>query len=205
MIGSDMSRIHAAYAAQSIVGGLLLAAAWSKARDISAFVSGVKDYRVVPQSLATPTAVLVIVLEAALGLLHVGGVAAAFVVSATLGLFGCFGIALAINLRRGRTMPCHCMGHDDDSSLQTAALRLISLAMLEGISAYLSIGSAYDGAPITRPHAIGDVVEISTWIALAAQIVIWLPATRSLTTVVADMTRHRPINSRGIMRHADMA
>lgn len=91
------------------LGVLLLGAAWHKALPASRFEAILADYRLLPAPLCKLAARLVPALEALLGLGWLTGFAMAAVAPLTAGLFAVYGLAIAVNLLRGREhIDCGC-------------------------------------------------------------------------------------------------
>lgn len=91
------------------LAALFAASAAHKARDYSEFAGVVRDYRVAPDALAPLVSRIVIASEAmiAIGLLVPASRAVAAFFGA--GLFLVYGVAIAVNLARGRTeIDCGC-------------------------------------------------------------------------------------------------
>jgi len=91
------------------LGALLLGAAWHKARQGPRFEAILADYRVLPGAVVAIAARLVPAVEALLGLAWLVGFAVPLVASLTAGLFAAYGLAIAVNLLRGRVhIDCGC-------------------------------------------------------------------------------------------------
>lgn len=91
------------------LGALLLGAAWHKARQGSRFEAILADYQVLPGTVIGIAARLVPALEALLGLAWLVGWSLPLVATLTAGLFAVYGLAIAINLLRGRSdIDCGC-------------------------------------------------------------------------------------------------
>lgn len=94
----------------SVAMGLLLAgAAWHKARAFAVFAAVLSDYRLLPPWLVAPAACLLPLAEAALAIVWLSGRAQLLVATLTAGLFALYGVAIAVNLLRGRVhISCGC-------------------------------------------------------------------------------------------------
>ena len=91
------------------LGALLLGAAWHKARQGPGFEAILAEYKLLPGAVIGVAARLVPALEAVLGLAWVAGFALPLVASLTAVLFAVYGLAIAINLLRGRRhIDCGC-------------------------------------------------------------------------------------------------
>jgi hypothetical protein len=92
------------------LAALFASAAAHKARGLAAFRAAVADYRLLPQALAPAAATALVAAEVAAALsLLVGPRAAAALAAA--GLLALYGVAIAVNLARGRRdIDCGCGG-----------------------------------------------------------------------------------------------
>ncbi|MDH4253616.1 MAG: methylamine utilization protein MauE [Gammaproteobacteria bacterium] len=88
---------------------LLGTAAWHKAAGGAAFRDTLQDYRLLPDRLLAPMQRAIPLGEAALAIGWLAGVPQRPVALATAGLMGIYGLAIAINLLRGRVhIGCGC-------------------------------------------------------------------------------------------------
>lgn len=94
----------------SVAFGLLLAAAaWHKARSFRQFTAVVGDYRLLPRFAVAPAAGLVVLTEAVLAVGWLSNAATAWVAPLTAAMLALYGMAIAINLARGRVhISCGC-------------------------------------------------------------------------------------------------
>lgn len=105
----------------AVLSVIFLTGAWQKLRDLALFEANVENYRLLPDGLAWPTAILLPVWELAAGamlLLEATRPAGAVL---AIGLLSVVTAAVAINLLRGRTgIDCGCGslgGHVGDQTL----------------------------------------------------------------------------------------
>jgi uncharacterized membrane protein YphA (DoxX/SURF4 family) len=91
-----------------ILGGTFLLSGLLKLRDPDGFTSAVDDYRVLPQRLVRPVALVVPFLELTLGTaLLIGWWVRPAAFLSTLLLLS-FAVAVGVNLKRERAVACHC-------------------------------------------------------------------------------------------------
>ena len=126
--------------AAGFIALLLVRAAFHKATDFVAFTGTLSDYRILPDTLVTPAAVMLAVVEAglALGLLWSETRPYAGVLSA--GLLAVYAAAMAGPLMQGRTeISCGCGGPTDHLSpallIRNGLLGLIALAAAAPVTA----------------------------------------------------------------------
>ena len=93
-----------------VLGTLVFAAAVAgKLRHWSEFTGVVANYKLLPQRLATPVAVLVVALESLVVASLLTGFSLAAGALLGVGLLGVFAVAMAVNLARGRRLiDCGC-------------------------------------------------------------------------------------------------
>ncbi|GBQ29131.1 MauE/DoxX family redox-associated membrane protein [Gluconacetobacter sacchari] len=105
------------------IGTLLLAAGIAKLRDHDTFLTTLAAYRLVPGTLLEPAAWVLAGAETAMGASLLAGFAPfAAGIGAAL-LFALFGLAMAINLLRGRTdLSCGCLPGMASARLSWAAV-----------------------------------------------------------------------------------
>lgn len=101
---------HLVYAIQLGLGIVFLAAAVPKLRHPAAFAATVAGYRLAPRRLAPAIAVVLIVIEAFLAFAFLTGWAMTVALPLAAVALSSFAAAVAVNLRRGRRVPCGCFG-----------------------------------------------------------------------------------------------
>ena len=121
----------------SIAMGLLLAgAAWHKSRSFAVFAAVLADYRLLPPNLVAPAARLLPLAEAALAIGWLSDRARPFVAALTAGLFALYGVAIAVNLVRGRVhINCGCgLGGESGADQLLSWSLVLRNALLVGLS-----------------------------------------------------------------------
>jgi hypothetical protein len=93
-----------------VLGGVLLRAFVAKARVPRRFIEAVRAYALLPPGIAPIAAGGLLLAEPVLALALLTGWGGALAWDATVLLLGLFLIAVAVNLRRGRQIPCGCLG-----------------------------------------------------------------------------------------------
>ena len=119
---------------QLAIGCVLLFSSVGKWRDLIGFAHGVEDYDVLPDRLAFIFGLLVVPLETAVAISHLTGwwISAALILG--LAMFGSFAVAVTINLKRGRSLPCYCFGDSTGETISAQTLaRLLLLIAGEGL------------------------------------------------------------------------
>ena len=160
---------------QLVIGSVLLFSSLGKWRDPLGFARGVEDYDVLPGRLAVIFGLLLVPLETAVAVSHLTGWWISAAVPLGLAMFGSFAVAVAINLRRGRSLPCHCFGDSkgETISIQTLA-RLLLLIGGEGLL-LLSLQTSGNAELVYRQ--LGTLRELGFalfWTALVVVVAMWV-------------------------------
>jgi hypothetical protein len=128
MWGADGSlALYTAHVLQLALGFVFLLGATSKLRQPSAFARTVGRYRLLPSGLARPAALGLIALESFLAVSLLTGWGLELALPVAVASLLMFSAAVAVNLRRGRQIPCGCFG---DSSELLSVRTLVRLSML---------------------------------------------------------------------------
>src|SRR5436853_2880609 len=118
---------------QLAIGMVLLLASAGKWRHPLRFAQGVVEYEILPAGPAYWFGLLLIPLESWLAVAHLTGWLLRFAAPTALALFVVFGLAVGINLMRGRAMPCFCFGAQETQTISGNTLaRLLLLSSGEG-------------------------------------------------------------------------
>jgi Methylamine utilisation protein MauE len=119
---------------QLVIGSVLLFSSLGKWRDPMGFAQGVANYDVLPDRLAVIFGLLLVPLETVVAVSHLTGWWISATVFLGLAMFGSFAVAVAINLRRGRSLPCYCFGDRKNETISPQTLaRLLLLIAGEGL------------------------------------------------------------------------
>src|SRR5437762_2482758 len=119
---------------QLAIGWVLLFSSLGKWRDPMGFARGVEDYDVLPDRPAFIFGLLLVPLETAVAVSHLTGWWISSAVYLGLAMFGSFAVAVAINLKRGRSLHCYCFGDSKGETLSGQTLaRLLLLIAGEGV------------------------------------------------------------------------
>ena len=189
-----------------VLGGLLLLAGITKLADRSSFYGAVTDYDVLPRWLERPFAALVPLAEVALGALLLLGLGTRAAAALALPLLLSFGIAIGINVLRGRHFDCHCFGAAQrerigwPSLIRSTALVLAALAVAAGASRFGSLELAIFGSSGDLPSA-GETIPVIFLAAVVFDVLFLLPETlafrEAFRSAQAERTRHQHAHQNG--------
>ncbi|MCB0076259.1 MAG: hypothetical protein KDD73_02475 [Anaerolineales bacterium] len=154
--------------ARLFLGGYFLLSAFGKLRDMSRFVQGTLDYRVLPTSLAKAFALLLPWIEIGLATMFLSGFALQFAGGFTLLLLIAFTAAIFINLRRGRKMPCNCYGLASSELINWGTIARNLLLMVFALIVALHEDSAVEIGQLTSEAGLVPLVTISLILILLA-------------------------------------
>jgi len=142
----------ASVAGRVCVGLVFVLAAVQKAQHWRIFSGVLANYRLLPQALVTPFAIILPPTEMLVGILLLSAQLRPFGAVAAIALLGLFALAMAINLRRGRIqIDCGC-GH----SFLKQNLRWLLVWRNAGLAALLA-PSLFFTAPMVLSTALSGV------------------------------------------------
>lgn len=123
---------HLSYALQLSLGIVFMFAAVPKLRHPTTFRRTIAAYRVLPRDLVPSFATLAIAIESFLALAFLTGWMVPIALSLAALILALFSVAVGINLRRGRRIPCGCFGgqNEDISSRSLSRLSMLLGAVL---------------------------------------------------------------------------
>jgi hypothetical protein len=113
---------------QLAIGIVFLFSSEEKVRGHKSFIEGLAAYRIVPASWSGLTGILVIGFESFLAVAHVTGYLLRVGLLIGLALILCFAVAVSVNLKRGRALPCYCFGGSGSIISSATLARLAMLA-----------------------------------------------------------------------------
>ena len=162
----------AAPALQVALGLVLLVSGIGKMRDRHSLVAGAIRYRVLAPGVVRPAAGLLPFVEVGLAVALLIGVSHRPTAWLAAALFAAFAVAVGINLRRGRAIPCHCFSAsaaDRIGPLSLARLLfLILLALLVARSATSEGLRSMLSGPVDRTLSLASIGVSAVWITLMA-------------------------------------
>ncbi len=151
----DWSCFLADPVAASAVAGfaalVMFAAAWHKFSEADVFLGALDAYRLMPSVLVAPAARLLPLLEVAVGVLTLIPATRSVGLSAFAALIAVYGIAIAINLVRGRNqIDCGCGGD----------VHLLSWGLVARNAALVCLALAMTARSAARPYEWLDAVTL---------------------------------------------
>lgn len=190
-----------AYALQIAVGLVFLFAGATKARDLRAFGEAIVEYRVLPGRIARRAAVPVVTLEIILGLALVTGWLLWLALPIAIATLLAFAVGVAINVRRGRSVPCGCFGTSGElislRSLARLGLLIVASFSLLGIvaseSKLLTVDALIGAGDEAILYAV-EVLSVTTFIVVAG---LWLLHAREVGWLLVGSRVDRFPTTRG--------
>ena len=113
-----------------VLGTMFLAAGASKLSDLGEFADAIKLYRIIPGATAGAVARMVAVTEVALGTVLLLGIAIPSASVLGSALLIVFALAMAVNLIRGRRIPCGCKRESEPIQIKHIVRNLLAVAAL---------------------------------------------------------------------------
>lgn len=111
-------------------GTMFLVAGASKLADLGEFADAIKHYKIIPGATAGAVAKGISVTEVVLGVVLLLGLGISFASLVGSALLVVFALAMAINLIRGRRIPCGCKRGSEPIQIKHIARNLISVGVL---------------------------------------------------------------------------
>jgi Methylamine utilisation protein MauE len=118
-----------AFVVQLAVGLVFLLSVRGKLMNPLGFARGVIEYRILPDRVSYLAGLLLIPTEILLAATHLTGWLLSFGVLSGIVVLTCFMAGVAINLRRGRLLPCHCFGASKGDVISGRTLARLALLM----------------------------------------------------------------------------
>jgi hypothetical protein len=163
-----------------VLGGLLLLAGATKLADRESFRQAVNEYEVLPRQLELPFAVILPWLEITIGALLLLGLGSAIAAWLAVPIFLSFGVAIGVNLLRGRHFDCHCFGSVHSERIgwlplfRSAALVLVALVVALWASRFGALDLVLFGSDAELPPA-AEVIPIVFLAAVVFDVLILVP------------------------------
>ncbi len=175
---------------QLAIGIVFLLSASSKVLHPSTFARGVREYKLLPDSLAFVIGLLLIPIEIVLGISHLVGWLLLYMAPLALGTLISFAMAVSVNLKRGRVLPCYCFGGQDGEQISRRTLVRLGL-LIAGELFVLADPALFAADRLTYPERIGDLALLSTILICAVFVLV---AGRWVLTVpdIVDVFRPCP-------------
>jgi hypothetical protein len=174
---------HLSHAIQIGLGLIFVAAAFAKLRRPGAFVETVGAYRLLPAWIVAPVAAGVIGAELFLALAFLSGSLLGLGLPLALFTLALFFFAVAVNLRRGRRIPCGCFGNRREDISSKDLVRIVIL--LCGVSSLVVLKVGFEARALT----IGSVMAMGED---AVAYVVQLTAIASFLIVLGIWLLHAP-------------
>jgi hypothetical protein len=150
------------------IGGVLLVAAIGKLRDVAAFESAIRSFRVVPRRWDRPVARGVIVAEiAAVLLLATRGTAATGLVLSVV-LVGSFTFAMARVVARGDLVTCGCFGRSNAVVGATQLMRNAAIVAVAVLGAWMNVTTV----AVELPTSTAVVVVVFSLLCVALVVMV---------------------------------
>lgn len=160
------------FVSRLMLGVVFLYSAWGKFADVTGFARGLSAYQLLPVWAILPLTWLLPFLELFLALAFLVGWALPIVSLVAILLLIIFIAAIAINLRRGRTISCNCHGSAAQTPISWGLVArnglLLILALLLVVTAPLNL--------LPMPLAVYWRVELALLVSWAALPIVMLIA-----------------------------
>lgn len=171
-------------------------ASTSKLRDPRGFGDAVVQYELVPPRVARVVAFVMLPVELFLAAALIGGWLLVPALLIALAVIATFVAAVALNLRRGRRIPCGCFGAQSEAISSRTLARLAVLASGAVAAVLIAAGGARQWSLdllVETPGAAGryflEIIPLGLLLAVASA---WLLHVPELLSLVSRSRRSRP-------------
>lgn len=184
---TDEWTVWVAQSLQLLLGTVFLAAGVTKLKEPSQFVVALRNYELIPRALSGPVALVLVMIELFTAISFLTGWALEVGVPVATAFLLTLAVAVCINLRRGRVVPCGCFGSRGEQisgrTLGRIGLLLVAVIGLAGVR--LSGAARPDVAsPITEGmRSLEQFALTATFAALLLVLGSWLLHIPELTGV----------------------
>ena len=192
MLVDALDQHHLQLLLRLVLGALLLLAGVTKLADRSAFRAAVSEYQLLPSRLEGPFATALPLLETTLGALLLLGLGTAFAAALAAPLFLTFGIAIGLNMVRGRVFDCHCFGALQSEGIgwpafvRSLALGAAAIVVAVGASGFGALETALGGSSAGLPPTV-EIIPVMFMAALILDVLILLPQTVAFRSILAGV------------------
>jgi hypothetical protein len=178
--------------AQLAMGAVFAVAATAKLARPVGFARGVVDYRVIPDRLAFALGLFLIPLELFVAVTHLTGYWVTVGAPLSLVLLAGFIFAVAVNIKRGRGIACHCFGGEDSEAISPQLLVRLGIMFLAEGALVVRLDLFYDG--VSHPISMSlntQGASLIGWVVFTVIVSAWSVRTPELFTLLSSWSRHR--------------
>lgn len=175
--------------ARVTLGLIFLRSAWAKCADLRGFQRGVVDYHLLPAWAVAPLAWALPLVEFALALALLVGVALPFAAAGAACLLLAFSVAIVINLRRGRAIACNCHGSAQQTPISWGLVARNALLLALGLVLMAAVPFNASFAALAATWR-AELAVVLSWDALPLALVLGCAGACSLLLATVIDVRH---------------
>ena len=154
-------RNQMALVVQLAIGLVFLLSVRGKLMNPRGFARGVMEYQILPDRISYLAGLLLIPTEILLAATHLSGWLLAFGVLLGIVVVACFTAGVALNLRRGRLLPCHCFGDSKGDVISGRTLARLILLMVGELLLLAKVAFSRANNPVNLDQ-FRDVSELGS-------------------------------------------
>lgn len=182
-----------------LIGAVFLLSVVGKLEHPRSFTQGIEDYEILPAGTAAGATIFIIIAELFLAIAHLMGWWLRVAVPVGLVVLASFAVAVAVNLVRGRKLPCYCFSTTggEEISPRTLArlLLLLSTEIFLLVKPNLFAASEWINA---RPQPIVEPGLTFFWVGFLWVVFSWL---FSLPEIAELLTGRKTVGMQGRPSH----
>lgn len=175
---------------QLAVGLVFLQAGVGKLRQFRHFVQDLSAYNVLPEAMAAPAGLILVILEMIIAVAHLSGSLLTWAVPLTLCVLGAFLTVVLVVLKRGTAVSCLCFGSAEGEpvSIRTVIRLGVLLAAEIGV---LITGSSDADWLVPTEMGLGDLALAIACAGLALVLFFWVLAAPEFLTMLRSCRQCR--------------
>ncbi len=177
---------------QYTIGLMFLFSAVSKLGDPDGFARAITEYDVLPRRVSYYVSFLLIGTEGLLALGHLTGWALTVISPMGICVLICFGVAVGVNLQRGRSLPCYCFGRRGGELISKVTLaRIIILAIAESVITVILLSAGRTRLGTLHVASATELGFTLLWTIVCIILGVWLLSIMTLYDVLWNGTDFR--------------
>ncbi len=192
---------------QLAVGLVFLLSASAKLTAPTSFARGVAAYDILPEALATVFGLLLIPIEVFVAVSHLTGWLLNLAAPLGLIVLAGFAVAVTINLRRGRALPCYCFGSQTGEKISGRTLARLLLLIAGEVMVLAQFGLSQT-SQLTYPDRVARVTDLGLLVFWSTFLLIsgfWLLSAPEVVALVRNCVNcgKRAVNPRSAQNGTD--
>lgn len=160
---------------QIVLAAMFSLSVAGKVLDPSGFIEGVAEYKILPSRLTYSLGVVLIFVELFLAVSHLTGWLLGLAAPIALVTLSSFAVAISVNLRRGRVLPCYCFGRYGSEMISGETLARVIMLICAELLVALKPMLIHEGLVYKQQVTVGVTLVLATALLLTGMWVLSVP------------------------------